>query len=209
MQSDFHLIAAELITAGQTLHALGMVPATSGNLSARLADGSIAITVSGTHKGRLQDKDIMSVSSSGNSIDGRKPSAETGLHLQIYQQFPQVMAVLHPHSRAATLTHKLPRDEIILEGYELLKAFDGISTHQTRFIVPVFENDQDIPGLAGRISDYMNNHDDIGAYIIRGHGFYTWGRSVQDALRHCEALEFLLQCELNPTGFLNNERGVQ
>lgn len=44
----------KLIAAGQQLYAQGMVPATSGNFSARLDDGTMAITVSGRHKGRLE-----------------------------------------------------------------------------------------------------------------------------------------------------------
>ena len=51
--NEFEQRAAELIEAGRTLYQMGMVPATSGNFSARLADGRIAITVSGRHKGRL------------------------------------------------------------------------------------------------------------------------------------------------------------
>ena len=37
----------ELVEAGLALHAQGLVPATSGNFSARLDDGNYAITVSG------------------------------------------------------------------------------------------------------------------------------------------------------------------
>ncbi|MDH5613825.1 MAG: class II aldolase/adducin family protein, partial [Gammaproteobacteria bacterium] len=33
-------------------------------------------------------------------------------------------------------------------------------------------------------------------YLIRGHGFYTWGNNMEDALRHVEAFEFLFECEL-------------
>ena len=42
-----------LIEVGRAFHAQGWAPATSGNFSARLADGRIAITTSGRHKGRL------------------------------------------------------------------------------------------------------------------------------------------------------------
>ncbi|MDX5299004.1 MAG: class II aldolase/adducin family protein, partial [Gammaproteobacteria bacterium] len=33
-------------------------------------------------------------------------------------------------------------------------------------------------------------------YLIRGHGLYTWGATMDDCLRHVEALEFLFECEL-------------
>lgn len=202
MQDDFHTIAAQLVEAGRALHTLGMVPATSGNFSARLPDGNIAITVSGTHKGRLQESDIMTVDKDGAALDGRRPSAETGLHMQLYRRLPQVQAILHPHSESATLTSKVDRDEIVLQGYELLKAFEGIATHASRLVVPIFENDQTIPRLAGEVDEYMNTHNGTMAYIIRGHGFYTWAGSVSTALRHCEALEFLLQCEFKSAGLI-------
>jgi methylthioribulose-1-phosphate dehydratase len=31
------------------------------------------------------------------------------------------------------------------------------------------------------------------AILIAGHGMYTWGRSIDDAERHVEILEFLLE----------------
>lgn len=53
--AEFRQRAGELIEAGRTLYARGMVPATSGNFSARLSCGQLAITVLGSHKGRLGD----------------------------------------------------------------------------------------------------------------------------------------------------------
>jgi methylthioribulose-1-phosphate dehydratase len=195
MPIDFNSIADQLISAGQTLHRLNMVPATSGNFSARLDAHTIAITVSGVHKGSLVPDDIMTVNMDGGINGNKKPSAETALHLQLYRLYPDVQCVLHPHSRCATLTRNIQLDRITLEGYELLKAFEGISTHESKIIVPIFENDQDIPRLAQVTGNHLEENPDTRAYIIRGHGFYTWGGSISTTLRHCEALEFLLQCE--------------
>ncbi|OHX34208.1 methylthioribulose-1-phosphate dehydratase [Methylomonas sp. LWB] len=197
---EFFRKAEQLIAAGRFIDSKGWVPATSGNFSARLSDGNIAITVSGRHKGRLEPDDIMLIDSRGQSLDGKKPSAETLLHTSIYQRFPQVQAVLHPHSVNATLTARLFQHEIVLEDYELLKALPGIATHETRIVVPIFANDQDIPRLAARVEAYMDAHGDVHGYIIAGHGFYTWGASVDDALRHLEALEFLFDIEIRLHG---------
>ncbi|MGZ8951614.1 MAG: class II aldolase/adducin family protein, partial [Methylobacter sp.] len=95
---DFLMLANQLIDAGQFIDSKGWVPATSGNFSARLPDGTIAITVSGKHKGRLQLDDIMLIDADANSLDGKKPSAETALHTSLYKRFPAVQSVLHPHS---------------------------------------------------------------------------------------------------------------
>lgn len=198
--TEFQTRAAELIDAGRFMDSRGWVPATSGNLSARLSDGRIAITVSGRPKGRLLPEDIMLVDAEGRSLDGRRPSAETLLHTGIYRRYPDAGAVLHPHSPAATLLSRLVAGEVILEDYELLKALAGIDTHETRIAVPIFPNDQNIPRLALKVEEYIEMHGDILAYLIAGHGFYTWGKSVADALRHLEALEFLFDLETRMHG---------
>jgi methylthioribulose-1-phosphate dehydratase len=190
----------QLCTAGHELYQRGMVPATSGNFSARLRDGHILITESGTHKGHLQRGDLLVIDSDGQSLDGRRPSAETALHLQLYRRFPQVNAVLHPHSVNATLLSQQVDGDLVVEGYELLKAFPDINTHDTRITIPVFANDQDIDRLSARVDDWMQQHDVTVGYLITGHGFYTWGNSVSEAMRHVEALEFLFECESRKGG---------
>jgi methylthioribulose-1-phosphate dehydratase len=196
--------AAALVEAGRQLHARGWVPATSGNLSVRLDEDHVGITVSGRHKGRLTTDDIMVVDMDGNSLDGRRPSAETLLHTQIYRRFPEAGAVLHTHSVNATLLSRLAGGEVVLEGYELLKAFEGVATHEARLVVPVFPNDQDIAGLAAMVATRIQGCAPVYAYLIAGHGVYSWGRTVEDALRHLEALEFLFECELRMRGAVNS-----
>lgn len=194
--TDFYTAAEELIAAGQFIDRKGWVPATSGNFSARLSDNSCAITVSGKHKGQLTPSDIMLIDASGESLDGKKPSAETLLHTHLYQRYPDIQAVLHPHCLSATLISKLWLHEIVLEDYELLKALPGITTHESRVRIPIFANDQDIARLARQVDRYLDHHPATCAYIIAGHGIYTWGNSVAAALRHLEALDFLFECEL-------------
>ena len=77
--SDFKQQALAIVDAGKTLHQMGMVPATSGNFSARLNDASIAITVSGCHKSQLCVDDIMLMDSAGKVLDDKISSAEAGL----------------------------------------------------------------------------------------------------------------------------------
>ena len=194
--NNFQQQAQLLVDAGKELYRLGMAPATSGNFSAWLDDGTIAITVSGRHKGRLGIDDIMRVDADGTALDERRPSAETRLHVQIYQHFPDTRVVLHPHSVNATLLSRLHTGHLELQDYELLKAFPGIDSHDCQVTVPVFANDQDIERLAVQVDAYMQQAKSVHGYLIAGHGFYTWGNSGEDAMRHVEAFEFLFDCEL-------------
>lgn len=197
---EFIAAAQALCEAGRFIDSKAWVPATSGNFSARLSDGTIAITTSGKHKGHLQVDDIMLIDSEANSLDGKKPSAETGLHTSLYKLYPKINAVLHPHPINAVLISKLCKDKVILEDYELLKAFSGIGTHETSITIPIFANDQDISRLALVVEGYLAKAEPCYGYIIAGHGIYTWGESVQDALRHLEALDYLFDCELRLRG---------
>jgi len=197
---DLQAAAKKLIDAGVFMHSRGWVPATSGNFSARLNDGTIAITVSGRHKGQLTPEDIMRVDMRGRSLDGRRPSAETLLHTTLYQRYAEIQSVLHPHSVGSVLVSRLFSDKLHIRGYELLKALNGITTHESAVDIPIFENSQDITSLSKEVIDYMDAHGDIYGYIIAHHGFYTWGNSVEEALRHVEALEFLFNLEARLQG---------
>ena len=191
--------AVQAITAiGQRLDARGLAAATSGNYSARLADGRIAITVSGRHKGRLGAKDVMVVDGQGRPLVDQRPSAETALHTMLYRLYPHVTGVLHVHSVASTtLTRRLgTAGEIVLQGYEMLKAFPGVSTHETTVRIPVFANSQDIPVMAETVARRLCEQPAVAAYLIEGHGAYGWGKDLEEAERVIEALEHLLLCEI-------------
>src|SRR3546814_12637769 len=114
--------AAAIVEAGRFFAAKGWAPAGSGNYSHRLEDGSIAITVSGTHKGRITAGDVMRVDMHGMPLAGRSTSAETLLHVLIYRLFRRVNVVLHSHSVPAVgLTRLLGDDPLFrLQGYEQL-----------------------------------------------------------------------------------------
>lgn len=186
-----------LIEVGRFFFQRGWVPATSGNFSARLENAQFAITVSGRHKGRLGQEDIMRVDLEGQSLSaGKRPSAETRLHTTLYRRDSAIGAVLHTHSVPATVLSLVTRGELWLRDYEVLKAFPAIDSHESQVKVPVFPNDQDMARLAGQVGDYLDKHPDTYGYLIAGHGFYTWGATVEAACRHIEAFEFLFECEI-------------
>lgn len=198
-------LSLEIIEAGRFLYARGWSPATSSNYSTRLTASQALLTVSGKHKGQLGPDDVLATDLAGNSLEpGKKPSAETLLHTQLYSWRPDIGAVLHTHSVNATVLSRLtPGDSIEFEGYELQKAFSGVSTHESRVLVPIFDNDQDIARLAAKVQPWLEAHPDCVGYLIRGHGLYTWGARMSDALRQIEAFEFLFECELKTRAILN------
>lgn len=198
MSNNREHLTRQIIEAGRFLYGRGWSPATSSNYSARLAADQALLTVSGKHKGQLTEQDVLATDLAGNSLEpGKKPSAETLLHTQLYAWRADIGAVLHTHSVNATVLSRLtPGDQLLLEDYELQKAFAGVTTHEGQVVVPIFANDQDIARLAGQVQQWLDTHPDCVGYLIRGHGLYTWGPQMSDALRQIEAFEFLFECEL-------------
>jgi methylthioribulose-1-phosphate dehydratase len=176
----------------------GLTPATSSNFSARLNAEQCVITVSGRDKGKLTPDDFMDVDMHGQALQaGQRSSAETLLHTQIYRLRPNAGAVLHTHSLAQTLLSMQHERAGFVEfkGYELLKAFDGIKSHDTSIRLPIVANSQDMPALCESVAPYFE-HGEFWGYLIAGHGLYTWGRDLAEARRHLDAFEFLLNAEL-------------
>ncbi|AHE97625.1 methylthioribulose-1-phosphate dehydratase [Thioalkalivibrio paradoxus ARh 1] len=186
-----------LADAGRLFAQRGWVPATAGNFSARLNEEQIVITVSGRHKGHLDDSGFMVVDLEGNILSpGKTPSAETFLHIIMYRRDPSIGAVLHTHSANATVLSRLLPYGLTLSDYVVLKAFPAITSDETSLHVPVFPNTHDVPQLAAQVDDHMNRHPGVSGYLVSGHGLYTWGRSVEAAVQHVEAFEFLFECEI-------------
>jgi methylthioribulose-1-phosphate dehydratase len=193
-----HVAAGQIAAIGRRFYARHWVLGTSGNFSAVVSRRPfrLAITPSGAHKGTLSGRDILSVGDDGRVVGRRagRPSAETAIHLVIAKR-KRAGAILHTHSVWGTIlseSHATNRG-LFLEGYEMLKGLDGVASHVHREWVPIVENDQDISALATAVSAELDRHARAHAFLIRGHGLYTWGTTLVDAERHVEILEFLFE----------------
>lgn len=193
-----NLQLAPLVEACHWIGSKGWAPATGGNMSVRENDRWCWLSESGKDKGTLTTADFLQVEIATNSApSGRKPSAETGLHTLIYRLYPQANAVLHVHTVNATVLSRIEKSATLgLTGYEMQKSLSGQTSHLDTLTIPLFDNDQDIDALARRIEDRAQTHPLDYGFLLRGHGLTCWGRSVAEARRHLEGLEFLFECEL-------------
>jgi len=193
-------IKQDIIQAGKYLADRGLLPATSGNLSMRLPETQRAlITVSGLDKGNLSDQDFIEIDLDGKAINSsKKPSAETLLHTQLYKFSHEIQAVFHVHSINSVVLSKFygANTELKLSNYELLKALDGVSSHMHKAILPIFRNTQNIELMAAEVEQFLSVSPEIHAYIIEGHGLYSWGKDAQTVIRQIEALDTIFACEL-------------
>jgi len=188
-----------LIDVASLFYQRGWSVGTSSNYSVVLAQEPLRllITASGKDKRALTLDDFVIVDDQAQPTapSAGKPSAETWLHVVLGQQ-PGVGAVLHTHSVWATLLSDLHHSEggLAIEGYEMLKGLAGVTTHEHRSWVTIFENTQDIAELAGRIGQRWRDGQPLQhGFLLRRHGLYTWGRDLNEARRHVEIFEFLFE----------------
>ena len=196
----FRAAARRLSEIGRRFYSRGWMHGTSGNLSAVVSRAPIrlAITESSVPKGGLTPAQILQVNARGERI-GRgagRPSAETLLHVEIVKA-RGAGAVLHTHSVWSTIlsdTHA-SAGGLAISGFEMAKGLEGVRTHEHREFIPILilENDQDMARLAVQVRDTLERFPDAHGFLLRRHGLYTWGATLDEAERHVEIAEFLFE----------------
>lgn len=187
----------ELAETIRSWHLKGWSPATSTNYSFRSENdpNTIFVSRSGIDKSRFNEQDFMEVDRSGKPKAGYehlRPSAETLIHCTLYDLFPETYCIVHSHSVYSVLHSAVEEHSVVLSGYEVLKGFEGIQTHETTVECPVFDNTQDMQ----EFSELLRKDRErlaIPAFIMRKHGTYAWGRNLFEARRHLETAEYLLE----------------
>src|SRR6266849_13748 len=95
--------------------------------------------------------------------------------------------------RLAITSTGLDKGSLAPEGYEMLKGLEGVRKHKHREWLPILENSQDMIELGEHVSKTLRQNAGIHGFLLREHGLYTWGAGLQEAKRHVEILEFLLE----------------
>jgi len=163
---------------GRRLYSLGFVPATDGNISARLDADSVLITPSGVSKGSLTPENITKIDMAGRLISGKTPSSEYLLHLCFYRRRPDVMAVVHAHPPLATglasageaLDKPLTSEMIITLGKVPLAAYATPGTAE----------------VTDSIESLVKDHN---AIMLANHGVVTCGKDLETAFYRMETVE--------------------
>jgi L-fuculose-phosphate aldolase len=159
--------------------AAGLVAGTAGNVSGRLADGTVCATPSSLPYGPMEVADLVVVDRDGTVVDGsRPPTSELALHLACYRAFPEVHGVVHAHpvhaSAFAVVGRPVPA---VIEEAVLFVGGD----------VPVcgFR----ATGSAALGEEACRHLADRGAALLANHGLVAVGRDPDDALHVATVVE--------------------
>ena len=164
---------------GRLCYARNYIVGADGNLSARLADGTVLITPAGAMKGFLSPEHLAHVDARGQVVDhGPKSSTEVGIHLVSYAERPDVRAVLHchpPHAVALTLAGIDMQLPVIPE---IIVTIGGIPT--APFGTPGTDELPESIRAIVRCSDTV---------VMQNHGSVTLGSNLLDAYKKLDMLE--------------------
>ena len=193
----FANLASELAAAGRGFYERGWVLGTSGNFSGVISRDPmrLAITSTGLDKGSLESSSFIEMDEQARVVHGSgDPSAEALLHVAIVREL-RAGAVLHTHSVWSTVLSgaHAAKSGVEIHGYEMLKGLEGVRTHDHREWLPILENSQDMTELSARVAKLLRESRGVHGFLLREHGLYTWGATVQEAKRHVEILEFLME----------------
>jgi methylthioribulose-1-phosphate dehydratase len=188
----------ELAQVIKNYHAKGWSPATSTNYSFKDSREQIWVSRSGVDKSEFTSDDFIKINSKGEAIEefaNIKPSAETLIHCFIYEMFPETKVILHSHGINPVLISSIEKTEVTFEGFEIQKGFEGQTSHLSQIRIPILDNSQEMSFFEKELiyrQSQLTNH----CFIIRKHGTYAWGKSLFEAKRHLETLDYLCECKL-------------
>ncbi|QAT40720.1 class II aldolase/adducin family protein [Clostridium sp. JN-9] len=169
----------EVIKAGIKLDRYGLIALSGGNVSCKVDENRILVTPSGMIYEDLAADDIILMDLSGQVIEGnRKASVDTKALLYIYNNMPQVNAVIHTHQPYATAIG-LVQDEFKCNLTTLANAAKG-SVNVCAFSSAASQQMgiEAVENLKGKL-----------AVILKHHGVIAVGDSLKQALYSCIYLE--------------------
>jgi len=210
VSDSFPELASQLASIAKSFHDRGWLLGTSGNLSAVVQREPLrlAMSPSGVDKGELVPQQVLTIDDDARLVSDHagKPSDESLLHIRIVKE-RNAGAVLHTHSVWNTMLSDLYASEggVKISGYEMLKGLQGVRTHEHSEWLPIIDNSQDMPELAGTIATTLKQHPSAHGFLLKRHGLYSWGDNLAQAKRHIEILEFLLET-LGRTLLLSNSK---
>lgn len=181
-------IKKEICEVGKKIYRNHFVAANDGNITVKVNDNEFYCTPTGVSKGDMTPDMICKVDAKGNKLEGRedcRPSSEVKMHMRVFQERPDVNAVVHAHPPIAT-AHAVCN--IPLDSYIMPEAVIFLGT------VPICEygtpSTNEIPDS---LMPYLQDHD---AFLLKNHGALALGNTLNKAYFNMESTEYFAKVSM-------------
>ena len=168
---------------GRDMFVSNLISSHGGNLSIRLGD-RVIIKRRGAMLGNLKPHDLIETGIEKNDSGVALASTELLVHRTIYMKTP-ALAVCHCHPRTA-IAFSLSRDELV--------PLDNEASYLLKKIPVVTEEfPSGTPEMANKVAEALVNYKII---MLRGHGSFATGQTLDEAFQWSSTLEESCQIEL-------------
>ncbi|WP_274362978.1 class II aldolase/adducin family protein [Paenibacillus thermotolerans] len=170
----------QLQAAGRYMMQYGLAWGNAGNISARTGENRYVISASGTFLGELEDDDLVECSFTGGLVErgAKKPSKELPMHRAIYEERPDIGAVLHASPFYSTLVAcsdvALPSELFVETMYYLERAERVPYRH---------------PGSEALGEAVRERARSANILLLENHGVLVYDTSVREARMALQTLE--------------------
>jgi 3-dehydro-4-phosphotetronate decarboxylase len=168
----------DLQKAGRYMVEQGLVWGSAGNISLRSTPGRCLISASGTNLGSLNTEDLVDCSLAGGETYSRRPSKELPMHAAVYEERPEIQAVLHGAPFYATLIScsylDLPNDWFVEDMYYLER---------------IARVPYDHPGSLALADAVRLKAREANVLLLENHGVLVYDTSLSEALMALHTLE--------------------
>jgi len=177
---DVNIMRQELIKTGKYMMGYDLAWGNAGNISARTDDEHYLITASGTFLGELDETDLVlcSLHSEFQQEGGKKPFKETPMHRAIYENRPEIGAVLHASPFYSTLVAcssvEIPSNWFVETMYYLEKV-ERVAYHH--------------PGSTALGDAVAEKAKSANILLLENHGVLVYDVSIKEARMALQTLE--------------------
>ena len=194
--SDETRLREQICLIGKSIFDRGLTSGSTGNISARLADGSWLMTPTNASLGRLDPARISRLDQDGRLLSGDPPSKEIPLHSAVYDERRSAGAIVHLHSTHSVAVSMLP-DIDPADVLPPLTAYFVMRCGKVPLIPYYIPGD---PALGDAIRGHAGRHNTV---LLANHGPVVAGSDVEAAANAVEELEetaklYLMLRNLNP-----------
>lgn len=176
----------DIVEVGRRLWLQGFVASNDGNISVRLGPDRLLTTPKSVSKGFMTPDMMVVTDMAGTKLSGaRDASSELKMHLEVYQQRPDVGAVVHAHPATATgfAVAGVPLNRAVLA--EVITTLGGIPI--AAYATPSTAE------LPAAIRDYIRAHDGL---LLANHGALAVAPDLFAAYYRMETIEHFAKISL-------------
>ena len=168
-----------IVAAAKELLEKGLVEGTSGNISARMEDGNIAVTPSSLDYRIMTPEDIVIVDPAGEVVSGQRgPTSEKYLHVAVQGAYEDIAVCIHSHAVHATMFAVAHQD--IPSCIDEFTVYLGGDIRCTEYAP------SGSPELAEQVVKALENR---GAALIANHGMVAVGTTMEKAMHNTALVE--------------------